>query len=149
MAKIKQVFPGSEYRGYLAHACRASEWTDRYVGRGTIPCYRLDLDTPFSPGITDAEINERLKADLGEVFPDIELISHTECSNRAFDDDYVYVPFGCRKVVKWAEGLISLEILLFDEFTGFYAEEEDEEDEDLEGVDPAELGTSEEPLDFE
>lgn len=127
--KEPEYFPGSEYKGYIAHSCVPSVWIDRYDSGRSIDCYRLTLQTPYSPGIADEELDRCLKADLTDIFPDIGLIGHNETNRRAFDDDY-YKPFGCRKQVMWSRGTCTVILLLLDEFEGFPAESEPPHDMD-------------------
>lgn len=118
--KEPEYYPGSEYRGYIAHSCVPSVWVDRYDSHQSMDCYRLTLETPYPAGITDEDLDAHLREDLIEIFPDIGLIGHNECNRRAFEsgDDY-YVPFGCRKQVMWSRGTCTVVLLLFDEFEGF------------------------------
>ena len=155
-----KIRPDATYNGYIAHTCRQTEWIDRYSSGYIIPAFKLVIETPIVAGTPDAEIDEEIKEKLGDVFPDIGLISHSECSRRALNDEKKYVPFGCRKVVDWAADSVTLELLLFDEFDGFpvapAVESEDiyediEDDEEPEEVYEAEVvddEIGEETLDF-
>lgn len=129
MSKNTELYPGSEYRGFVAGTCVETTWTDRYGSGQSLPVYKLTLQTPFTPAISNEELDYRLKKLLSDVFPDIGLISHHEASRRCASDD-VFVPVSCRKVINWAAGHVNVEMLLLDEFRGFPVEEEDETPEE-------------------
>ena len=93
-------------------------WIDRYGGGKSVQCYKLVLQTPYAPGITDEQLDARLKADISDIFPDIGIIGHNECNRRAFDADES-IPFGCQKRINWSKGTCLVELLMFEEFTGF------------------------------
>lgn len=130
MSKLKnEPFPGSEYRGYVATACKPTSWTDRYRTNESIPCYKLTLETPYVPFMSDAVLDEHLKRDLSDVFPDIGIISHKECNRRAFEEEREFIPFGCQKSSIWNGGRVLVELLLFEEFTGFPVDNSGEDED--------------------
>ena len=134
----QKIDPRATFRGYTAHRQTQTDYTDRYGSNGSLPVYKLTLDTPFDPGDKDDYIDKRLKCDLGEIFPEIGLISHTETTKRVFADD-LYIPLGCRKVIEFSKGLVQLELLLYDPFEGFPvagAAAQDNADPDPEIEDP-------------
>lgn len=114
----QKIDPRATFRGYTAHRQTQTDYTDRYGSNGSLPVYKLILDTPFDPCDKDEYIDQRLKCDLAGIFPEIGLISHTETTKRVFSDD-LYIPLGCRKVIEWSKGLVQLELLLYDPFEGF------------------------------
>lgn len=114
----QKIDPRATFRGYTAHRQTQTDYTDRYGSNGSLPVYKLILDTPFDPCDKDEYIDQRLKCDLAGIFPEIGLISHTETTKRVFSDD-LYIPLGCRKVIEFSKGLVQLELPLYDPFEGF------------------------------
>jgi|GEM_PF-2639728 len=138
----QKIDPRATFRGYTAHRQTQTDYTDRYGSNGSLPVYKLTLDTPFDPGDKDDYIDKRLKCDLGGIFPEIGLISHTETTKRVFSDD-LYIPLGCRKVIEFSKGLVQLELLLYDPFEGFpvagaAAQDNADPDPEIEDPDPEE-----------
>ncbi len=119
---MKKTAKGSSYKGYQAVRTTTGTWSDYTGSKRPIEIFRTEIRTPYSLGLDDEGLKNKLKKDLSVVWEDISLFSKKECNERAYKlekGDFKYELIGCTPIKDWDNDRYNILVITRNDFKGF------------------------------